>query len=60
MATSSRNHLVKVWSLQTYEVLVSFKLHNTVALSLDFDPTGRFLAVGTSNNQVKVYDLGMK
>ena len=43
-----------VWSV---EILQQFKSPGQLSLELCFDPSSRFLAVGTSDSQIKVYDI---
>ena len=39
------------------EVMQQFKTVGQLSLEMCFDPSSRFLALGTSDSQVKVYDV---
>ena len=65
LAVSNKNYMVKVYRLPevpegdekwNVELAQQFKSPGQLSLELCFDPSSRFLAVGTSDSQIKVYD----
>jgi U3 small nucleolar RNA-associated protein 13 len=64
IATTNKNFLTRVYQLDLLlesearkQVVASFKTPNQMCLELCFDPTSRFLALGTSDSHVKVFDV---
>jgi len=64
IATTNKNFLTRVYQLEALLeeeakkiIVASFKTPNQMCLELCFDPTSRFLAVGTSDSHVKVFDV---
>ena len=66
LATSNKNYMIKVYRLPDQqedgtewkpEVMQMFKSPGQLTLEMCFDPSSHFLAVGTSDSQVKVYDV---
>jgi hypothetical protein len=62
LAASNKNFMTRVYQLsgnsfeEKPKVIQSFKTGSAMALELAFDPASRFLAMGTSNNVIKVFD----
>ena len=66
LAVSNKNYMVKVFKLPditeddfvwNVSIVQQFKSPAQLCLELCFDPSSRFLAVGTSDSQIKVYDI---
>lgn len=70
LAVATKNYAVKAYRMPTDipefgstleawkpEQFQSFRLVGTLALELCFDPSSRYIAAGTSDSQLKVWDL---
>jgi WD40 repeat protein len=62
-ATANKNNLIRVYQMpenledfSKMECIKIFKTDNSLILELIFDPSSKFLAGGTSDSQIKVYD----
>ena len=66
LAASNKNYMVRVYKLpqdlteiqpNSIKCFQVFRTQTSFGLELAFDPSSRFLAVGTSDSQVKVFDI---
>lgn len=71
LALSNKNYMIRVFALpdelsidsmngkplSNLQQLHTFKTAGQMCLELSFDPSGRFLAVGTADSQIKVFDV---
>lgn len=70
LAIANKNYLIRVFALPTddlqletlgltpsLEQLKQFKTPGQMVLELTFDPSSKFLAAGTANSEIKVYDV---
>lgn len=48
---------MRLWDVNTGQEIVKFKNVNLQSTSLAFHPDGNYLAVGTSSNHVKIWDM---
>ena len=44
-------------AFKTIECAKVFKLQNQLVVQMTFDPSSKFLAVGTSDSHIKIYDI---
>lgn len=58
LATGGADRLVRVWSVETGELAVTFVGHVDPVKSLAFSPDGRTLATGGNDNVVKLWSVG--
>ena len=68
LATANRNNLVRVYQMPfsdgefdleafgKMECLNAMKTQNQLVVEMEFDPTSKFLAVGTSDSAIKIFD----
>ena len=63
IAVTYKNHLVRIYSIgdlkenwKPESVVAAFKTGNMLGLELCFDPSSRYVAIATSDSQIKVYD----
>jgi len=64
LGATFKNHFVRIYNLgelhendwKPESVIQSFKTGNMLGLECCFDPSSRYLAIATSDSQVKVYD----
>lgn len=67
LATSNKNSLIRVYrlpqlpedaaSFSEMECLKTFKTTNQLVVEMQFDPSSKFLAAGTSDSHIKVFDI---
>ena len=71
LATSNKNFLIRIFKMpkrnedgffngsefSSMECVKLFKTQNQLCLELCFDPSSRFLAAGTSDSHIKVFDV---
>ena len=68
LAISNKSYMIRVFALPTsdidnlpieaaFEQLKSFKTTGQMVLELAFDPSSKFLAAGTADSSIKVYDV---
>ena len=67
LATSTKNSLIRVYKLPTLpdaassfsemECIKTFKTPNQLVVEMQFDPSSKLLATGTSDSHVKVFDI---
>ena len=67
LATGNKNGLVRIFQLpdlsvepeafKRMECSKVFKLTNQLVVQMTFDPTSKFLAVGTSDSHIKIFDI---
>lgn len=66
LATSNRSALIRIFKLperlenqdfSKLECISTFKTANQLVLEMTFDPSSKFLAVGTSDSHIKVFDV---
>jgi len=69
IATSTKNGLLRTFALPSdintesgdsfkgMECLKLFKLANQLVCEMTFDPSSKYLAVGTTDSQIKVFDV---
>lgn len=62
IATSNRNYMIRVFKLDVenfanMECLKMFKTPQQLTVELAFDATSRFLACGTTDSHIKVFDV---
>ena len=62
-ATANKNNLIRIYEMPEtlsefgrMECVKVFKTDNSLVLELAFDPSSKYLAAGTSDSQIKVYD----
>jgi len=52
LATSGRDHAIKLWDLHSGEALHEIEAHDKPILTLAFSPDGRYLASGGGDNAI--------
>lgn len=57
LASSSYDHSVKVWDLDTGECLQTFLGHDACVWSVVFHPVGQILATAGEDNTIKLWEL---
>jgi WD40 repeat protein len=66
LATSNRSALIRIFKMpevveshdfSKLECVGTFRTPNQLVLEMTFDPSSKFLAVGTSDSHIKVFDV---
>ena len=57
MVTTGKNGGLRLWNLDTSTWIKYIGTGSSVILDMKFDPSGRYLACGTADRKVKVFDI---
>lgn len=57
MVTTGKNGGLRLWNLETATCVKYMGTGNSIVLDMKFDPSGRYLACGTADRRVKVFDM---
>ncbi|TPX31373.1 hypothetical protein SmJEL517_g05293 [Synchytrium microbalum] len=57
LVTSARSLLLKLWDVESGELVKSWKAHEAPVLCMDFDPTSTLCATGSADSTIKVWDV---
>ena len=56
IASSSRDHLVKIWDAETFLCLSTLKEHTKSVSSVAWSPDGQKIVSGSHDHKVKIWD----
>lgn len=57
VASCSDDRTVRIWNLEKSICLHTYRIQKGYALTVHWNPSGCFVAVGTSEGKVKLYDV---
>lgn len=57
MVTTGKNGGLRLWDLETATCVKYMGTGSSIVLDMRFDPSGRYLACGTADRRVKVFDM---
>ncbi|KAJ9089192.1 U3 small nucleolar RNA-associated protein 13 [Entomophthora muscae] len=57
LVAASRSLIIKVWELENYTLVRSFKAHEAPVLTMEIDESSTLVATGSADSTVKVWDI---
>jgi serine/threonine protein kinase len=57
LASGSWDHTIKIWNIDTGDLLQTFQGHQDLVLSIAFSPNGLLLASGSADKTIKLWDV---
>jgi WD40 repeat protein len=57
MASGSEDKTVKIWSMELMKQLTRLKGHNSRVISVSFSPDSKYLASGSGDGMIKLWNL---
>ncbi len=57
MASGSGDKTVKIWSVEYKKELTTLKGHNKAVKSISFSPDGKYLASGSEDGMIKLWNV---
>ncbi|KAJ1911045.1 U3 small nucleolar RNA-associated protein [Tieghemiomyces parasiticus] len=57
LVTVSRSQQLRVWDLESFELVRAFRVHDSPVLAIAADPSSTLVATGSADKTVKVWDL---
>ncbi|KAI0244513.1 U3 small nucleolar RNA-associated protein 13 [Massospora cicadina] len=57
LVSASRSQLIKVWELENYTLVRSFKAHDAPVLQMEIDDSSTLVATGSADSSVRVWDI---